>query len=50
MADKYYICAEFDCGPDYCKKVTGKDCNEDYTKEPCIFLGEHNILNKNKEV
>lgn len=40
---KFDICTEFDCEPDFAKC----DCKWDFTKKPCIFLGEHEELNIN---
>lgn len=40
----YDICCEFDCGIDYAMK-NGADCKGDFTKKPCLFLGEHKYLN-----
>ena len=41
---KFDICCEFDCSADYAKSH-GVDCGWDFTKPPCIFTGEHQILN-----
>lgn len=41
---KFDICDEFDCTIEYAKSC-GADCKGDFTKKPCIFLGEHNELN-----
>lgn len=38
---KFDICIEFDCNMEYAKV----DCKCDFTKKPCLFLGEHEELN-----
>lgn len=41
---KYDICCEFDCNIEYAAK-RNRDCKGDFTKDPCIFLGEHKEMN-----
>ena len=45
---KFDICCEFDCSVDFAKKH-GCDCKGDFTKPPCMFYGEHQELNLEKE-
>ena len=42
------ICIEFDCNIEYAKSC-GRDCKGDFTKPPCMFLGEHKALNLEDE-
>lgn len=44
MAWSFNICSEFDCNQEYAAKY-GAKCGGDFTKEPCLFLGEHKELN-----
>jgi len=41
---KYDICCEFDCNIEFAES-RGAKCDGDFTKRPCIFLGEHEYLN-----
>ena len=41
------ICDEFDCNEEYAAKH-GAVCGSNFTKEPCLFLGEHKCLNLNE--
>lgn len=41
---RFDICCEFDCNIEYANK-RGADCKGDFTKRPCIFLGEHQAMN-----
>jgi hypothetical protein len=43
---KFDICIEFDCNQEYVKKDYGIVCGGDFTKKPCMFLGEHVELNR----
>lgn len=45
---KFDICCEFDCNVEYAEEQ-GVRCNGDFTKKPCMFLGEHEELNLQKE-
>ena len=38
---KFDICCEFDCNQEF----AGVECEGDFTKEPCIFVGEHKEMN-----
>ena len=41
---KFDICCEFDCNEEFAMK-RGVNCEGDFTKKPCMFLGEHVELN-----
>lgn len=41
---QFDICTEFDCTIEYAKRH-GHDCGGDFTKKPCMFLGEHKVMN-----
>ena len=43
------ICDEFDCNQEFAAEH-GSKCGGDFTKEPCLFLSEHKILNGGAEV
>lgn len=42
---KFDICCEFDCNVEFAAG-RGIDCKGDFTKKPCMFLGEHEELNR----
>lgn len=46
---QFDICIEFDCNTEYAAS-RGCNCGGDFTKEPCMFLDEHEELNLQKEV
>jgi hypothetical protein len=41
----YDICCEFDCNIEHAARY-GVNCGGDFTKPPCMFLGEHKELNQ----
>jgi hypothetical protein len=44
----YDICCEFDCNVEFANKQ-GCDCKGDFTNKPCMFNGEHRLLNLKEE-